>query len=215
MRPLLGQPMIGRQIERLQRAKSLDRLIVATSNQPEDDALAAYVDTLGIGVFRSSLTDVLDRFRGAAEATGARTVVRLTADCPLTDWRMVDDCVALHRSSRADHTSNGVRRTVPSGLDVEVMTRKALEDAWREATETYDREHVTPFLYRQPERFRLAFMDHRPDLSQLRWTVDTAADFAFVEGVYGAHYAANPDFGVADILAFEQSRPDLSVSPPQ
>lgn len=212
MKPLLGQPMIGRQIERLRRARSLDRLIVATSVEPEDDRLADYVSSLGDAgnlvptVFRGSLGDVLDRFHAAATWAEATTVVRLTADCPLADWPMIDACVALHRSSGADHTSNGVKRSAPVGLDVEVMTRAALDTAWGEATDPYDREHVTPFLYRQPDRFRLAYLDWQPNLPHRRWTVDTPADFAFVEQVYAALYPGNPDFGIAEIEAFEQTR---------
>lgn len=214
MMPLLGQPMIGRQIERIRRARSLEQLIVATSTSSDDDALADFVQSLGVGVVRGSLEDVLDRFEQAASQTGAQTVVRLTADCPLMDWRLIDACVEQLHARQADYASNGgsVRRSVPVGMDVEALTREALHTAWREATDPYEREHVTPFLYRRPERFRLVEVQHLPDLSHRRWTVDTTADLTFVEAAFAALYPAYPDFGIADIEAFELAHPALSVS---
>ena len=204
MRPLLGMPMIGRQLERLARARRVDQLVVATSTAQSDDPLAAWCLENEILVFRGDLDDVLGRFVGAAAAFGpADHIVRLTADCPLADHRVIDDCIALHLDAEADITTNGQQRSYPDGLDVEVVRAGVLAAANREAVDPYEREHVTPFIYRRPERFHVAHQKQAVDLSALRWTVDRPEDFDFVRAVYEALYPANPDFGSADILAFE------------
>ena len=202
LRPLLGVPMIGRQIERLRRCETLDRLVVATSLDASDDPLAAYCGSLGVRVFRGSLSDVLGRFAGAVAAFGpADHVVRLTADCPLTDPLIVDQAVRLHLARGVDYTSNALRRTYPDGLDVEVVRASALAAAQAEATTAHDREHVTPFINTQPYRFSQADLLQSPDRGALRWTVDTAEDFAFAEAVYAALDGIDRCWGQHDVLA--------------
>ncbi|MDP3175318.1 MAG: glycosyltransferase family protein [Phenylobacterium sp.] len=203
MADVLGVPMIGRQIERLRRARSLDRLVVATSGLSGDDPLAAYCDSLGVSVHRGSLEDVLGRFHGAIQAFGpASTVVRLTADCPLCDWTVVDTVVDAHVAGGFDYTNNTApERTFPHGLDVEAATPAALEAAWREAVDPYEREHVTPFLYRRPERFRLGSVVSDTPMPQLRWTVDAPQDLDFVRRVYEALYPIDPAFTSAQVAA--------------
>jgi len=202
MKPILGMPMIGRHIERLNRCDSLDRIVVATSKDPSDDALARYCETLGVRVFRGALDDVLGRFAGAAIAHGpAEHVVRLTADCPLADPMVIDACVWRHIETGADYTSNTLDRSYPDGLDVEVMTAAALRTMHAEAQDPYEREHVTPFLYRNPDRFRIAQLVQSAPLADRRWTVDTPDDFEFVSRVYYMLYPTNPRFEQADVLA--------------
>lgn len=207
MRPLLGEPMIWRQIERLMRCRTLGSLVVATSVDPTDDPLAACLEARGVSVFRGDLHDVLGRFAGALAAFGpAERVVRLTADCPLVDPDVVDAAVTLHADSGADYVSNSLERTFPRGLDVEVASSTALRAAALEARDPYEREHVTPFLYRRPERFTVRSLVGQPDLSRHRWTVDTADDFSFVERVYAALHPGRPDFGSDEVLALPFSR---------
>lgn len=202
MKPLAGRPMVERQLERLRRCQALSRIVVATSTDASDDPLATHLEELGVDIFRGSLADVLARYVGAARAFNATgQVVRLTADCPLADPEVIDDCVRLHARLGVDYVSNGRERTHPHGLDVEAFTRSALDTADREAADPYDREHVTPFIYRHPERFTLASLKQEDDESHLRWTVDTPEDFAFVERVYAALYEGKPDFTSDDIRA--------------
>ena len=204
MKPLLGRPMILRQIERLSRSERVDRLVAATSDHTSDDALATALRDAGVDVHRGPLDNVLARYAGAVRAFGpANHVVRLTADCPLADWRVLDACIALHLDGGFDFTANDLQRTFPHGLDVEVMTTAALGIAAREATAADEREHVTPFLYRRPERFRLGSLTQSEDQSAERWTVDTPADFDFVQRVYERLYPDNPAFTTEDVLALD------------
>lgn len=218
MAPVLGQPMIGRQIERIKRARLVDKLVVATSTDPSDDPLAAYVVSLGVEVFRGSLDDVLDRFRrilqGHHEAT---TLVRLTADCPLTDPELIDKVIAHHLETGADYTSNTLRtRTYPHGLDVEVMKPEALEDAAARAKDPYEWEHVTPYIYRRPEHYKLAGVARHDSLAHLRWTVDVPADLEFVRAVYAKLYPGKPAFTTQDILRLPvNSAPSYAPSAPE
>jgi spore coat polysaccharide biosynthesis protein SpsF len=207
LRPVLGEPMISRQIERLRRCALIDRLIVATSDRQDDDVLAHHCEGLGLDVYRGSLDDVLDRFHGALKCFGpADTVVRMTADCPLADWTLIDRVIRAHLDTGVDYTSNTPAvRTFPHGLDVEVMAAQVLEAAWREATDPYEREHVTPFIYRRPERFRLGYVSDAPSLAHLRWTVDTPEDLEFVRYVYETLYPRDPAFTSADVAALPRN----------
>jgi spore coat polysaccharide biosynthesis protein SpsF len=200
---VLGAPMIGRQVERLRRSQRLDQLVLATSLDASDDPVAAYGATIGLTVARGPLTDVLARFALAADAfPQTKTLVRLTADCPLTDWRVLDAAIDRLAETGADYVNNTMpERTYPHGLDVEAMTIAAFRTAAAEATDAYDREHVTPFIYRQPDRFRLATLTRQPSLAHLRWTVDYPEDLDFVRHVYGALYGADPDFATEAIAA--------------
>ena len=200
-----GAPMLGRQVERLRRSRRMDELVLATSDKASDDAVADYAARLDLTVVRGDLDDVLGRFGRALEAfPEAATVVRMTADCPLTDWRVLDAVIDHRAATGADYASNTPEvRTYPHGLDIEVMTAAALRTAVREATDPYEREHVTPFLYRNPKRFRIESLSQTSSLAHLRWTVDHPEDLDFVRHVYAALHAANPDFAMADIAALD------------
>lgn len=189
--PLMGEPMLLRQIERIQRSSLIDKLIIATSDQPEDAPVAA----LWPDSFRGSLNNVLDRYYQAALPYDPDYVVRLTGDCPLADWGVIDRCIQV----AYDHgyASNTINPTFPDGLDVEVFHSDALWEAWNEATDPYDLEHVTPYMKRDSD---VRSFENDVDLSHLRWTVDTPEDFAFVTSVYETLYPSNPAFTTADIL---------------
>ncbi len=214
LRPLLGRPMLARQIERLERAETIDRLVVATSTQPSDDAVAALCAELEIGCFRGEMDDVLDRIYHAASQYSddhlRDHILRLTADCPITDPNLIDELVKFHLKGKFDYSSNCLEPTFPDGLDAEIMTFVTLEEAWSEATLPAHLEHVTPFIYSQPERYRLGSFKQKDDLSKLRWTVDEPADFAFVRKVFAMLYPKKPDFGTSDLLDLLVQRPELT-----
>lgn len=209
MADILGKPMLARQIERVRRAAAIERLIVATSNQTEDDGIAGLCEREGIDCYRGSLSDVLDRFYRAAVPYSPDYVIRLTGDCPLADWTVIDRVTEAAIAGRYDYCSNAQNPTWPDGLDVEVVSLPALEAAWREAVLPSDREHVLPFVYRNADRFGVAEVKNDRDLSDHRWTVDEPADLEFVRRIYGALYPANPSFSTADILALLDADPEL------
>lgn len=201
--------MLLQQIERVLRARVPERIVLATSSNPEDDAVARIGHEAGIGVYRGSLDDVLDRFYRAAEPYSPSHVVRLTGDCPLADPAIIDAVVQFAVENGFDYASNTIHPTFPDGLDVEVATFAAVRTAWREATTRSDREHVMPFLHRQPDRFNLGNFENSKDLSGLRWTVDEPNDFELVKEIYQALYPLNPEFNTADILALIEEHPDI------
>lgn len=200
LEPILGRPMLLHQLDRARRATLLDRLIVATSTDDSDDDVVRMCRDSGYDCERGSLHDVLDRFWQIASKDGAEHVVRLTGDCPLTDPEIIDLVVDAHLTDGADYTSNTrPRSTWPDGLDVEVVRAGALEQAWREAVTPSDREHVLPFVWSRPERFRLKAVNGEMDLGHWRWSVDEPSDFQLVEAIFAALYPRNPMFGFHDI----------------
>ena len=210
--PLCGAPMMVRQIERVSRARRIDRLVVATSAEASDDPIEKAMRREGIAVFRGSLDDVQARFIGALDAFGpAEHVVRLTADCPLADPNVIDATIETVLAAGADYGSNTPpHRTFPKGLDTEVMKAAVLRQAAAEASTPEEHEHVTWALHRRPDRWTQAFHSQDADEGEVRWTVDRPDDYAFVAAVYDALYPNNRAFSSDDLRAFVRGRPDLA-----
>ncbi|WP_325110989.1 glycosyltransferase family protein [Ramlibacter sp.] len=206
-----GKPLLQHQVERVRRCRTLDTLVVATSDSPEDAPIAALCEALGVPVFRGSLHDVLDRMVRAAQPHAPHWFVRLTGDCPLADPAVIDQVVLACREEGVDYASNALHPSFPDGLDAECMRFAVLEEAWREARKPSEREHVTPFIHGQPQRYVLREVRHAPDLSALRWTVDDPADFVFVSQVYEHLYPTRPEFGLEDVLALLRAHPELAA----
>lgn len=202
--------MLVHQIERAMQARRIGRLTVATSTRSDDDPIESLCCELGVACFRGSLDDVLDRYYQAAQISRPDHVVRLTGDCPLADPAVIDQVIDAHVADANDYTSNVLPPTFPDGLDVEVFRFSSLETAWREASLPSHREHVTQYFQKNPARFKIGNVSHRPDLSQLRWTVDESSDFDFVTKVFERLYPSNPRFGMADVLGLLAQEPDLA-----
>jgi spore coat polysaccharide biosynthesis protein SpsF len=188
-----GLPMLAFLLRRIAplREGRVDHLVVATTDDTADDEVAGLARDEGIDVVRGPEDDVLARFALALDVFPADRVVRITADCPLTDRRIVRAALDLHGSWPVDYVSNTLVRTFPDGLDVEVVSASALRAAAAEAVDPVEREHVTPFVYRRPERFalrnlRFARTPDDEDLGKWRWTVDTPRDLAFARRVVTA-----------------------------
>jgi spore coat polysaccharide biosynthesis protein SpsF len=209
--PLLGRPMLSRQIERLLQSNSIDRLVVATSDEPADEVLERLCAEMGVACYRGSINDVLDRFYRAALPLNPEHVVRITGDCPLIDPDLIDQMVAFYLEAQYDYVSNCVQPTLPDGLDAEVFRFTSLCRAWREARLLSEREHVTPFIYGRPELFRQGLWRNALDLSNYRWTVDEPADFELITKIYQALYPKNPRFRTDDVLALLQKEPQLQT----
>jgi len=209
LKPILGRPMLELQIERLRRCKKIDRLVVATSVNPEDRAIADRCHRVGVDFFRGDPENVLDRFYRAAKQYNPEHVLRLTGDCPLADPLLIDDLVEFYLAHGYDYASNCHEASLPDGLDAEIFSFSALEQAWKEAELPSHLEHVTPFIRAHPERFKIACYRYHTDLSHLRWVVDEPGDLEFVRRVYEALYPIKPEFGTEDILALLERRPEL------
>jgi spore coat polysaccharide biosynthesis protein SpsF len=208
-----GQPMLAWVVERARKAKTVSDVVVATTTDPSDDPIAAFCGQMGYACTRGSLTDVLDRYYQAARQYHADVIVRVTADCPLIDPAEIDHVVREFQRGGVDFAANRLPppfgRTYPIGLDTEVCSFAALERTWNEAKEPYQREHVMPYIYEVPGRFKVLRVDHDPDYGELRWTVDTPQDLELVRAIF-ERMAGHDDFGWLDVLELFQHEPELA-----
>ncbi len=204
---LAGRPMLAFLVERLKRCSAVDRVILATTDSPEDDALASLGEKLGLIVCRGSQNDVLSRYALAAEQTDARVLVRITGDCPFVDPIFLGEMIDNFCSQDIDYFSNCVFPTYPDGLDIEVFTRRSLLLAQAECTDPSQREHVTPWI-RSCGRFRLGHKQHHVDLSSMRWTVDEPEDLQVIRGVVD-HFGGSSDFSWEQVLELAHQQPHL------
>lgn len=208
LKHLAGDTVLGHVVRRVRLAKRLDGICIATTESPADEPIVAEAARLGVGCWRGSEQDVLDRYFGAAQASGADVIVRVTSDCPLFDGALLDEMLAAFPAIRGlDYLSNVQVRCYPRGLDAEIFTFAALTRAHREATRQHEREHVTPYFYQHPELFRVNTFLGTEDLSAHRWTLDTPEDWQFVEAV---HAALGADFTTADVLKLLKAKPELA-----
>lgn len=207
---LAGETVLQRVVERVRRFTLVDEVIVATSDLRADNAVVAECARIDVEKFRGSESDVLDRFAGAARATDAAVCVRLTADCPLLDPGVSDSIISVFHEADAavDYASNKIPQSFPRGLDTEVFSRDALDRAAREAREPYERAHVTPYIYRHPERFSLISVTSDIDRADWRWTIDSAEDLEFVREIY-RRLGGVVDFSWHDVVALLEEEPSL------
>lgn len=212
MMSVAGQSLIAHQIGRLRRSRHLTGLCVATSDLTGDDVLAAHVAGLGIPVYRGSESDVLDRFYRAALAQQADIAVRFTGDCPLIDPGLVDDLIYLYRDADPALAYAAIDVSCyPRGLDAEMVGMADLRTAWQEAREEFEREHVMPFLWRRPDRFRLGWLSDPAVTAPWRWCVDTEQDFILVRHLLETLLPANPAFGWRDADGAMRAHPDWGL----
>lgn len=179
-----GTTVLRSVLDRVWAVPSIRRVVVATSREPRDDAIVDKCTEWGVPCYRGSERDVLDRFYRAAALEQLSAVVRITADCPLLDPGVVEQVVRRFVQSGADYASNVHPPTFPDGLDCEVVRIEALEAAWDEAQDAFSREHVMPYIWKQPERFVLVNVESTGQYAHLRWTLDTAEDLEHIRRLY-------------------------------
>jgi spore coat polysaccharide biosynthesis protein SpsF (cytidylyltransferase family) len=199
MADLAGKPMLQQIVERVQGSRQLDELVLATSDLVADGPIAELGRRLDVTVFRGSEHDVLDRYYQAARSCGADTIVRLTADNPFVGADLVDWTIRRFHEEEADYVDTWASRTIATGLTVEVLTSAALEAAWTGDNDLSSREHVTSYVIRHPERFRVVHLDHEQWGGGLRLTVDTVEDLALARDLYARLGGAN--FTVEEAVA--------------
>lgn len=206
---LAGEPMLTRVVNRTYRAEMLDEMVIATTIKPADDAIVELCKKQNWSYFRGSEEDVLDRYYRTAEKHEADVVVRITSDCPLIEPSVVDRVVQefLEQQPNLAYASNTLpKRTFPRGLDTEVISFDALEEAWRDDDNPVWREHVTPYIRRNPSLFQTHGVLNDEDLSYMRWTVDTPEDLAFIRRIYD-HFG-HDRFTWREVLALLEQHPE-------
>ena len=213
IKPILNKPMLEYQLERLTRVERADGVVVACTTNKTDTPIVELCQRLGVVVFRGSEEDALLRYYGAAKAHQADVIVRITSDCPLIDPQVIDAVIRCYYSApgRYDYVSNTLERTYPRGMDCEVFSFQVLEEAFVEATDQPDREHVTPFIYRQPQRYHLSNVPYIEDQSRHGWTVDTPKDFELIERIIEELYPVNPMFSLEDCLTLLGMHPEWEM----
>lgn len=210
LKEVLGKPLLFYLIERLRRIKHIEGIVIATTKNRADDVLSDFCDVHSLHCIRGSEEDVLSRYQAACNAFGLDVVVRVTSDCPLFDPELFEKGLSLFRASydEIDYLSNSLERTYPRGMDFEIFRQSALNEAYHEAIKPSEKEHVTPFIYHHPERYRLANMRQKYDQSGYRLTVDTIEDFELISRLIEALYPTNPEFVLADIITLLEKHPD-------
>ena len=209
LKEILGKPMVFHEVERLKQSQLIDELILATSTEASDNPVEEACRKYGVTCFRGNLEDVLDRYYQCAAEYQPVHVVRVTGDCPLIDPEVVDAVIEKHLAEGNDYTCNTNPPTYPDGLDVEIMTFAALKEAWESAHLMSEREHVTLYIRKHPEKYQFGNVACSKDLSAQRWTVDEPEDFELVKAVYEGIYKEKQKFAMYDVLEFLRLNPQL------
>lgn len=207
--PFAGKTALEHCVERTRACAAIDDVVIATTTEARDDVLVAFCAARGWHSSRGSEYDALDRYYQAARAHHATDVVRITSDCPLTDPAVLSGLIAQYRAEGADYASTSLPRpTFPVGVSGEVVRFEVLEQAWNEDRDPIWREHVTPFVYRHPERFRLVGFGADGDWSHHRWTLDTPEDAALLRLIFSQLDSASTRW--EDALALVEANPEWS-----
>jgi len=209
---ICGKSVLEHDIDRLKRVNNIDKIVIATTTLEKDDAVAEEAKRLGVTFFRGSEEDVLSRYYYAAKENNADAVVRVTSDCPLIDSEVTEKIIGyyINNGEKYDYVSNTIERTYPRGLDIEVFSYEALDRAFNEATSQKDREHVTPYIWDNTKKFKLAQCKNDIDYSNLRWTLDTEEDFKLINTIFKYLYCKKENnFNMFDILDLYRIHPEL------
>ncbi len=206
---LEGKPVLEHVINRVMHSKLITDLVVATTISKSDLELVKFCSYKGISIFCGSEEDVLDRFYQAAKLFSPDHIVRITADCPLMDPKVIDKVISVHLNTKSDYTTNTLKETYPDGEDVEVFTFKSLKIAWENATLKSEREHVTPFIRKNPNIFSLMNVENDSNLASKRWTIDNSEDYEFLKIIYKNLYSKESLFSMDEILKYIEKNPDI------
>ena len=182
-----GDTLLGHLVNRIKACTLIDDIIIATTNKLSDDKIVDFARNRDLKLYRGSEDDVLDRFYKTAIEFDVKTIVRVTPDCPMLDPRVTDFVISHYLKGNYDYVSNTIKPTYPDGLDTEIFSFKTLQKAWNEASLPSEREHVTAFIYKHPELFKLFNVEKDgEDISWMRWTVDTEQDLRFIKKIFTA-----------------------------
>ena len=214
MLPLAGKPLILRMYERVSLSRFAGKIVVAVTTDPSDDELFKLCKKNNLEIYRGNTQDLLDRHYQAAKLFNPEAVVKIPSDCPLIDPKIIDGVIGyyLENKDKFDFVSNLHPATFPDGNDVEIMSFKTLENVWINAKKDFEREHTTPYIWENPEQFRLGnyTCKNRLDYSmKLRFTIDYKEDYEFIKRVYDELYEKNNQFGLDEILELLERKPEI------
>lgn len=206
---ICGKPLLKWLLNRIMSVQEIDEVVVATTTNPADDELQFWLNTESVFSFRGSEDDVLDRYYSCAKERHADVIVRVTADDPLKDPVLIKRAITiLINDHNIDYCSNTLHPTYPEGLDIEVFRFAALEHAYKEARLTSEREHVTPYIWKNPQLFFIKQFKWDRNLSGWRWTVDKPADLELMKIIF-THFCDNPLVPFTEIVDFLEKTPEL------
>jgi spore coat polysaccharide biosynthesis protein SpsF len=208
LKEVLGKPLLKYQIERIKKVKSIDQIVVATTNKEEDNQIVEFCIEQSLPYYRGSEEDVLERYFQTALQFNADIIVRLTSDCPIIDPNIIENVINYYMQNEFDYVSNTLKRTFPRGMDTEVFSFKVLKKAFIKADEPHFREHVTPYLYLNPNIFKLGSIESDFNNSQYRLTVDTTEDFNLIQKIIKELYPDNGEFSLEEVIKWLKSNPD-------
>lgn len=212
MMDLCGSPVIEHVVNRLKHSNLIDKIIIATSFDSNNQPIIDFCKGNDVDYFVGSEDDVLDRYYQTAvdnDINDGDIIIRITSDCPLIDPVVVDKVINEHISNDNDYTANVLDCTYPDGLDCEVFNFNALKDSWINANLSSQREHVTLYIRDNPNKFKLGNVKNDVDYSELRWTLDEKEDFIFINEVYKNLYSHDSFFNMGDVIQLLQEKPEL------
>lgn len=208
---IVGRPMLWHIINRVRHSKYINKIIIATTTNKDDDQIENFCKTYNIDFYRGNEDDVLDRYYQAAELWNTDIIVRITSDCPLIDSDVINKVIYSYLKNKNNFkgASNVIRRTYPRGLDTEVISFSTLERVWNDAKKDYQREHVTIYIYEHLDQFKMCSVENKENLSSFRWTVDEEKDLEFVRTIYKKLYQERKIFLMRDVLRLLEREPYL------
>ncbi|MGK0469240.1 cytidylyltransferase domain-containing protein [Clostridium sp.] len=214
LKEICGKTVLEHDIDRLKATQNINEIVIATTNLEQDNDIVEVVKKSGIAYFRGSEQDVLSRYYYAAKENDADVIIRVTSDCPVIDPLIIDKMIIqfldMNKESNIDYLSNTIDKTFPRGLDVEVFKFEVLERCFFESKEDYEREHVTPYIYLNLDKFNVVQYKNDVDYSKYRWTLDTEEDFEVIKQIYNNLYQENSMFYFEDILRFILKNPEIA-----
>lgn len=208
---LSNKPLIWHVFNRLKSSQLINSLILATTENPNDDSLIEWANENGIFYYRGSENDVLSRYYFAAKKFNIDIIIRITADDPFKDPEIIDMIVESFIKNKLNFISNNNPPTYPEGLDVEVFDIESLELAFNNSKDSYEREHVTQYFYRNPEKFKIQNFYNFENTSNLRWTIDTEVDYKMATEVYNNLFNERNCFNYKDIIEFLKKFPKIAL----
>lgn len=206
---LVNAPLLYHVVNRLRPSKEIDKIVIATTSSSNDNSVEEWCLKNSLDYFRGSENNVLDRYYHAAKKFNADIIIRVTADDPFKDYRLIDQAVKILKDENYDFVCNNNPVSFPEGLDVEVLSMHALSKSFFNSISNFEKEHVTQYIHRNKNSFKIFNIKNDKDLSSNRWTIDTIDDYLFTTEIYNRLFSVNNVFLTEDIYQLLEKNPQL------